>query len=135
MTLATATKRRTKKPALPQVSPWQLAVSTVAAKLAAYREHVDRAARGELIMGDDMTRLEAVMGELKLPGYAWARDVRATRQYRNLQRQLAAVTLTAGDQLQADLRHRQNELEWNHPHLWRPVEIVAAERVAERQNQ
>jgi len=44
-------------------------------------------------MGDDLGRVEALLTDLKLPQYAWLRDIEAVRNYASIDRQLAELRL------------------------------------------
>ena len=117
MTTTIATKRTRKpKQAEAEVTLDQVVEQRLREMLESYREYVEKAATGEQVYGDDLARVESLLGDMELPVYAWARDVEALKKQRHLTIQLEEAEarrpaeVKEAEQLAADIPHIERRL-------------------------
>ena len=99
--MSPATAKRPKKAPPPTLE--EAAAARLRDDLAQYREFVAEAAAGAEFHGPQLERVDALLGQLGLPRYAWQRDIDAHNRHRKLAAD--AETLEGGRQADADESH------------------------------
>ena len=101
--MTTATKTKKQPVAVPTFE--ELAAQKMRETIEAYRAAVEREASGERLLGEDLEKVESMLGAMHLPGICWARDVQAQRDYRS-----ASAAISASDAARASQAAEAEEL-------------------------